>query len=193
MKKQILIINGSPQSKSGNCAYLIQQIQNKYKAYQFEVLHLKSTNSSTAQIFKKIQNNHAVLFVSGTYWDSWGSPLQKFLEDFTPFEGHPSLVGKPAGVITLMHSVGGKSVLSRLQGVLNTLGFLIPPMGGMTYALSNQLITRGKRAHTQHADDFWSLDDIDVILSNLVLTSEQHDQWKAWPVDRKNFKKVWLK
>ena len=27
------------------------------------------------------------VFATGTYWDSWGSPLQKFLEETTAFEG----------------------------------------------------------------------------------------------------------
>lgn len=127
--------------------------------------------------------------MTGTYWDSWGSPLQKFLEDFTDYEVRESILGKPAGVITLMHSVGGKEVLSRLQGVLSSMGFLIPPLTGMTCSLATEIAAK---KNPQHAKDFWTLGDLEIVLQNIRAAAELEKPWSAWPVDRKNYKARWL-
>lgn len=186
---QLLIINGSIHGPRGNCGTLIQALQRQRKEVQWEVLHLAKSNYNS-RIRQKIQKADAILFLSGTYWDSWGSPLQKFLEDATDLEGRPEILGKPAGVCVLMHSVGGKSVLSRLQGVLSTMGYLIPPMSGMTYALSGKLALKSK---SPHAEDFWCLEDLQVIVDNLLLAATVKTRWVSWPVDRKNFRKIWIK
>lgn len=99
-------------------------------------------------------------------------------------------MGKPAAVCVLMHSVGGKSVLSRLQGVLSSMGFLIPPMSGMVLSLNSQQAQDNKNALNE---DFWCLDDLDVILDNLCVATAASIHWKSWPVDRKDFRKKWLK
>ena len=85
---------------------------------QIEDMHEQQINLEAA-----LKMAEAVLFVTGTYWDSWGSPLQKFLEDHAYLETSPVLMGKPAGAIVLQHFCGGKAVLSRLQGVLSTWDF----------------------------------------------------------------------
>ena len=64
---------------------------------------------------------------------------RNFFETITNLEGDVCFFGKPAAAIVTMHSVGGKEVLSRLQGVLNTHSdFSIPPMSAMTYSYTNQ-------------------------------------------------------
>lgn len=186
---QILIINGSIHGESGNCGLLIQELQKKHQDIQWASVNLAKTKFGPS-LLRKINKADALLFLTGTYWDSWGSPLQKFLEDATDLEGRPEILGKPAGVCVLMHSVGGKGVLSRLQGVLSTMGFLIPPMSGIAYSLSGQLALKSKN---RHAKDFWCLEDLDVIVKNLVLATQSTTHWKAWPVDRKNFRKKWVK
>lgn len=190
-RPKFLIISGSPQGARSNSAQIITWLKKNFKKISFEVIHLAQTKKSASDLFDEIQQSQAILFITGTYWDSWGSPLQKFLEDFTPYEGHHLLLGKPAGVITLMHSVGGKEILSRLQGVLSTLGFQIPPMSGMAYSLVSELALRKK--NTTHAKDFWSLEDLTVILNNLELASQAEIHWKSWPVDRNNPQRRWLK
>ena len=93
--------------------------------------------SSTLSINESVQllrQANGIVFVTGTYWDSWGSPLQKFLEDLTPWECSDVWLGKPAAVVVSMQEVGGKAVLSRLQGVLSSLGCIIPPCSGMVYS-----------------------------------------------------------
>lgn len=188
--KKIVLFNGSPQGRKGNCQKLIHQIQKSLKSQaSLEVIHL-SEKRSLKPVLEKFKAADGFIFVTGTYWDSWGSPLQKLLEDMTALEGCVDLLGKPCAVFVLMHSVGGKGVLSRLQGVLSTMGFLIPPMGGMVYSLASDLAL--KNSKSSHKDDFWALDDIHRILKNLLLSLEIKVAWQVWPVDSKNFRKLWL-
>jgi hypothetical protein len=69
-------------------------------------------------------------------------------------------ISKPCAVFILMQSVGGKSVLSRLQGVLSMMGLLIPPMSGMAYSLVSDLAM--KVPSTQN-EDFWSFKDANQV------------------------------
>jgi len=188
--KKILLFNGSPQGRHGNCQKLILEIQKQLKTRAtLEVIHL-ADKKSFKPIVDKIKKADGVLFVTGTYWDSWGSPLQKLLEEMTELEGCPELLGKPCAVFVLMHSVGGKGVLSRLQGVLSTMGFLIPPMTGMVYSLASDLALKNSRS--VHKDDFWQLEDTEKVLENFLLSLQIKISWASWPVDRKNFRKLWL-
>ena len=191
LKKKILIINGSPQGPRGNSHRLIQKVIKELgSGVQTKCVHLVQKNYSE-QLKVQINKAHGLIFVSGTYWDSWGSPLQEFLEKATAIEGTKAVVGKPCAVFVLMHSVGGKGVLSRLQGVLSTLGFLIPPMSGMVYSSLSHRISKSSPQKTD--EDIWVLKDIKLILSNLKLSLEIQKDWLCWPVDRKNFVRLWLK
>lgn len=195
--KKILIFNASPEVQKGNCALLIEKnIQPSLaKSVKTEVVHLaKLKNLGTnKKLLKSIQQASGFIFVSGTYWDSWGSPLQKYLEEMTYLEGTSAYLGKPAAVVILNHSVGGKAVLSRLQGVLVTLGCLIPPMSGMVYGLNTELVLKkSSKTKSSHQDDFWSLDDLQIIFENLLRSLKIDIAWAQWPVDRQNFKKLWL-
>lgn len=185
----ILILNGSVHGDAGNCGIIIQEIRQRYKHIHWDLINLSKTKFS-AGLVKKIQKSDAILCLTGTYWDSWGSPLQRFLEEATDLEARPEILGKPAGVCVLMHSVGGKSVLSRLQGVFSSLGFLIPPMSGMTYSLSGQLALKTKN---MNAKDFWCLEDLEIIVENLSIAAQKKMPWRTWPIDRKNFRKNWVK
>jgi len=188
--KSILIINGSISGDKGNCGQLVKQIQRHISdSYSVQTLTLSKKINKKA-VEKKLSKASAFVFVTGTYWDSWGSPLQKFLEDFTDLEGTPVFMGKPCAVFVLNHSVGGKSVLSRLQGVLSTFGCIIPPMSGMVYSLVNDIVI--KKTKSVHADDLWSLSDIAVVIANLQLATETEIKWQSWAVDRKNFRKLWI-
>lgn len=193
MKKSsssILVLNGSPQGSRGNCAVFIKKLKKKISSSaHLEVVHLKDYSYSR-QLRDKILDAQAVIFTTGTYWDSWGSPLQKLLEEMTEIEGHKELMGKPCAVFVFMHSIGGKGILSRLQGVLSTFGFLVPPMSGMVYSLVSDIALKSK---SSHADDFWHLNDADLIIENLIRAAETKIEWKIWPVDMKDAKRVWLK
>lgn len=130
------------------------------------------------------------LFGTGTHWDSWSSVLQRFLEAATPLEGTATWLGKPAAVVVTEHSVGGKAVLSRLQGVLVTLGCSLPPMSGLVLSRAALLAATQDPAA---ARDFWSRSDLGVVCHNLLTATRVRAQpWKAWPVDRADFRARWL-
>jgi chromate reductase, NAD(P)H dehydrogenase (quinone) len=195
--KKILIFNASPDGEKGNCALLIKKniLPSLKNSVETEVVHLAKLKNfkSNKKLASALKHASGFIFVSGTYWDSWGSPLQKYLEDMTHLEGTSAYLGKPAAVIVLNHSVGGKSVLSRLQGVLVTLGCMIPPLSGMVYGLNTDLALKNStKSKSKHQDDFWTLDDLQLILENLVQSMQIEITWVQWPVDRKNFKKLWL-
>lgn len=185
--KKILVLNGSPSGKKGNCARFISSLP-KLKGVKFSIVHLAKEGYSSA-LKKEISKADGFVFVTGTYWDSWGSPLQKLLEDITDLEGTDAVIGKPAAVFVLMHSVGGKGVLSRLQGVLSTFGCLIPPMSGMVYSLVSDIALQTKNSH---AADFWQKEDAELILLNLVKATGIQINWADWPVDKKDPRRLWI-
>lgn len=189
--KKILILNGSLGGNSGNTEFLLERLQKNIPSS--EVVHLKDLLEKKIDIKNlktKLQHADGFVFTSGTYWDSWGSPMQYFLEAATEFEASDIFMGKPAAVMITMHSVGGKGVLSRLQGVLNTLGMLIPPMSGIVYSLAGQLALE---TESTFAEDFWSLEDVDIIAHNLLTAINKETTYRAWPVDHKDPKRLWVK
>lgn len=189
-QKNLLILNGSIQGSKGNCGLLIKNLKKKYASlFQISVSHLKS--ETRHQITKKLMNADCLLLVTGTYWESWGSPMQKFFEDFTDLEATKAFVGKPAGFIVLCHSVGGKSVLSRMQANLNLFGCLLPPFCGMELSLVAQSMLNMDRKNI-HQKDLWHVDDIETILINMQTAALGRADYQAWPVDKKNFRKIWL-
>lgn len=132
----------------------------------------------------------ALVIATGTYWDSWSSLLQQFLEQATPSEGTPLWLGKPAAVLVTAHAVGGKGVLSRLQGVLATFGALIPPMGGLAITRVGELA----RAHGgPGCEDIWSVDDVAVVCHNLRACARGEREFQAWPVGRGDPGERWLR
>lgn len=192
MKKKILIINGSANGQLGQSAAIshaiIDQLSNN-----IEFRHLVLRDQQEMSIWKdQLAWAEGFIFITGTYWDSWGSPLQFFLEQTTEWEVSKLWLGKPAGVIVTMHSVGGKAILSRLQGVLNTLGMIIPPLCGLVYSLNTHLIDK----ESDHYDDFWHLEEIPLIVNNVAKQIEINHQvkieWQTWDVDRADVKRPWL-
>jgi len=186
----ILILNATLGGTQGNTYPLL----NRAKQY------LEKTNTVTEVILEDkldftvleplLAQADAFLIGTGTHWDSWSSRLQQFLELATPTEGSNLWLGKPAGVIVTMHSVGGKGVLSRLQGVLNTYGCLIPPMSGMVYSWANQVTL----ASTENqVVDVWCPADVDIICFNLETALGKHKTYKAWDMDHTHFNDKWIK
>lgn len=189
----LLIINGSIHGSKGNCGLLISHLKKGYRSeHTIQVVHLKNKIKTQKTILGQIAWADSVIFMTGTYWDSWGSPLQKFFEDFTDLEATSEVVGKPAGVVVMCHSVGGKGIISRLQGNLNIFGFQIPPFCGMELSLVTQSLLANDQKN-KHRKDLWHIDDVEIIIDNLNIASQQKNHYQSWEVDKKNFRKTWVK
>lgn len=191
MPSKITVINGSLGGESGNTwavvGHLLRHLSPKAEVTSIHLSH--GVEMTTLE--DRLAEANGFVFATGTYWDSWGSPLQQFLENITRHEGTSLWLGKPAAVIVTMHSVGGKGVLSRLQGVLSTLGLLIPPMSGIVYSLSNHLALQ--TISERFDSDLWQLEDLSVVAQNLMIAAEsRRSDWKAWPVDRQDPKRTWI-
>jgi len=226
---KILYINGSIHGANGQSGTLFKHLKMNWPGLSPQNWDLQqiilqewfahphtSTEEMVLNLDQQLKSAQAIIYATGTYWDSWGSPLQKFLEIVTSLEGSQAFLGKPAAVFVTMHSVGGKSVLSRLQGVLNTLGHLIPPQAGFVYSLSTHLLkeelAEGKASQKlkDHADDLWSLNDLPTLIHNLTWAAQLQklngfhsddaqkfaqtfpQTFQSWPVDRKNFSLPWM-
>lgn len=135
----------------------------------------------------------AIVIATGTYWDGFSSHLQRFFEEATETEGTDLWLGKPIACLVSAHSAGGKAVLSRLQGVLVTLGASIPPMGGLVVTLAAQIAI--DHATPEEAADLWCVADLEVVCHNLLVAARTADRaaYRAWHVDRRDPMRVWLR
>jgi flavodoxin len=178
---KLLIIEGGIHGRTKNCGEIIKAITVLSPFEETEVVYL----SEKMPLERDLCAADAYLLITGTYWDSCGSPMQKFIEDFTHLEADPRIAGKPVGVITLCHFVGGKSVLSRLQGVFSCMGFLIPPMSGV-------VLERDSINSDCSDDDSWGLSDIDIVLKNIHVAATHPAPYVMWKVNRGDFEKLWV-
>jgi multimeric flavodoxin WrbA len=188
----ILILNGSLGGPAGNTAAVLQPLIACLAARcSVESVHLATDTRTPPELESLLLRADGFVFASGTYWDSWGSPLQRFLEQSTHLEASSVWLGKPAAVVVTMHVGGGKGVLSRLQGVLSTLGLLIPPMTGFLYSLACHL-AMGEAPASTHLGDFWQMDDLQAIAHNLLEAAAYRPQWKTWIIDRQPPDRRWM-
>jgi chromate reductase len=206
---RVLLINGSPAGRQGNTASVLERmaacLRERAVVDSLILDSLVLAESHDPLVWEaRIRASEAFVFATGTYWDSWGSPLQRFLESLTSIEASDAWLGKPAAVLVTMHSVGGKGVLSRLQGVLNTLGLLLPPLTGWVFSAASQTAISGveHRAEGEShwptprdravTDDLWRLDDLTIVAHNLLEALYRTHRWQAWPVDRAHFQDRWV-
>jgi len=188
----VLVLNGSLGGACGNTSAVLQSLQTSLeKRASVEVVHLASDVRTPEQLRERMLMAGAFVFATGTYWDSWGSPMQRFLEQSTELEASDVWLGKPAAVVVTMHSVGGKGVLSRLQGVLTTLGCSIPPMTGFVYSLAAHLAMR-EAPNSAHLGDFWQLADLETVAHNLLEAASHRANYDTWVVDRRNPHRLWI-
>jgi len=184
---KILIINGGLGGKMGNTAAVLKYFNKTLeKRCQTKIIHLQEERFRT-----DLSLYDGFVFATGTYWDGWGSPLQVFFEHITHLEATDAIFGKPAAAIVTMHSMGGKSVLSRLQGVLNTFGFYIPPMSAMVYSMMNHIIIKSAPDNS-FIEDVWGLEDLNIVANNLTEACLETNQWQRWEVDTKPAERRWI-
>ncbi len=216
-RPHLLLLNASLAGDAGNTAVLLAHARRHLaRRATVESLTLASlpfsdqTSVSGSQpsalgseLLSSLQRADGLLIGTGTHWDSWSSVLQKFLEDATPHEGTALWLGKPAAVVVSEHSVGGKGVLSRLQGVLVTLGCTLPPMSGLVLSRA-ALLAAQQAPDPATTSDFWCEADLRVVCHNLAeaarvsLPSPRRSghaarpHWSTWPVDRRDFNARWI-
>jgi len=192
-RQTITLVNGSLGGADGNTGTLLLPMLRRLRSdVLVEELHLAQDARAIDELAPLLARSDGFVFATGTYWDSWGSPLQRFLEQSTALEAGPVWLGKPAAVVVTMHSVGGKGVLSRLQGVLSTLGLSIPPMSGLVVSLATELAVAHPSA-LEEARDFWSEDDLEVAAHNLLEAARGGGAFRAWPVSRADASRRWVR
>ena len=193
-RPRVLLLDASLSGPGGNSSILLDLLAARLatRALVERVALSGPSARDFAALEPALHAADAFVFATGTHWDSWSSPLQKFLEDATPAEASPLWLGKPAAVLVTEHSVGGKAVLSRLQGVLVTLGCALPPLSGIVLAKSAQLARR-HAPDPSAAEDFWAPDDLAVVAHNLLAgLHATPPAWRSWLVDRRHFREVWI-
>lgn len=178
---KFLFVNGSLRGELGNTQLLLEQARLRLpEACQAETLTLASYAGSVEALAQRLVDADALLFATGVYWSSWGSPLQRFLEVMTSYELTPCFLGKPAGVLVNLDSVGGMDVAQRLQGALCMLGCVLPPLSGVVLTRTG-LALQGQPG----AEDVFQLDDLRVALKNLALMAEApRPRWQTWEIAR---------
>lgn len=181
MARRILFLNGSVRGDHGNTRALLNRAA-AFLPQSIEAEHLTLTtySGSVAALAEALASSSALVFGTGVYWSSWGSPLQRFLEVMTSYEVSECFLGKPAAVIASMDSVGGADLVARLQGVLSFLGCLIPPLSGAVISRA------GLRARREPGfEDVFSVEDVRVVIDNLVLAIDAaRAPWRSWDVAR---------
>jgi multimeric flavodoxin WrbA len=187
-RPHLLIINAGLAGSGGNTAVYLEQLRRAVGRRATVAEAVLADGFSFPALVPELKRANAFVFGTGTHWDSWSSLLQKFLEEATPSEGTQLWLGKPAGCLVTEHSVGGKDVLARLQGVLVTFGCLIPPMSGIV--LSRVAKVAGQ-SDPQAAEDFWCPADLNVVAHNVTEAAKGGQKWKTWPVDRADFDARW--
>lgn len=186
MKLKIIILNGSIRGTESNsydvavkAAKLLKQ---KFKL-DSEIINLSHPPKRVSTLNKKLEACSGILVVSGTYWNNIGSPLQRFIEVFTPFEQTPTFLGKPLATVITMDSAGGLDVASKVHSIFSGLGCWTPPCA--TVVLSRVGIDAVKRTQNQKNDpneDVWRIADLEILLHNLSIASAlPKAKWKSWP------------
>jgi len=195
----ITIINGSIGGKNGNTGSLIKKIKKKIYSIdsniKIKILHLHK-DFYWPKVRHLIKDSDALIFCTGTYWDSWGSPMQQLFEKMTEIEGKKHLLGKPAAAIVTMHSVGGKEISSRIQGVLSSMGCILPPFSAFAYSYADHVAHQSRFMGKKLLDDVWKIDDLHALLWNIIECSKGRKDWKVWSyLDTEAFNptSVWLK
>lgn len=187
---RILIVNAALNGRNGNTAVLLKRAEDFLHPFA-EVRQVCLCEAyEYTHIVAELTAAQGIIFGTGTHWDSWSSLLQRLLEDATPEEGGAVWFAKPAGVLVSMHSVGGKGVVSRLQGVLCTLGCLIPPMSGLAYSYVNQ---SALTIPTVLTADLWSMEDAEVVAWNVLTAARTDYAYRRWPVEGKCARQKWIR
>jgi len=183
--KNVLIINGAIGGRTGNTSMLLKKVKKtilkQHDNVRVKIIQLYPTFCWNA-VKRNIKKADCLIFSTGTYWDSWGSPMQQLFEKMTILEGSDYLLGKPACAIVTMHSVGGKEVCSRILGNLVSLGCMIPPFAGFAYSYADHVAHKSRTSSKRLLDDVWHIEDLETLLHNLIKAAdiESKPEYRVW-------------
>jgi multimeric flavodoxin WrbA len=183
--KNVLIINGAIGGRTGNTSMLLKKIKKtilkQHDNVRVKIIQLYPTFCWNS-VKRNIKKADCLIFSTGTYWDSWGSPMQQLFEKMTILEGSDYLLGKPACAIVTMHSVGGKEVCSRILGNLVSLGCMIPPFAGFAYSYADHVAHKSRTSSKRLLDDVWHIEDLETLLHNLIKAAdiESKPEYRVW-------------
>jgi chromate reductase len=145
---------------------------------------------SLERVMEACNGANAFIFGTGTYWDSWGSAVQRFFEMTAHTEASDTWLGKPVGAIITAHAVGAKGVLSRLLGICNQYGMSLPPFAGMTYTWANDVAIRNASEHL--GTELWRPADVEVVAHNVLEMANGGNNWRKWPTSEGLYGEKWL-
>lgn len=184
-QSSILIINGSVRGNTGNSGKMAQwahsylQTQPSVKA---GVLTLCEPLPAVERVYRLLAAHDAFLLLTGVYWHSWGSPLQRFIEVVTAFEHSPAFSGKPVACGASMDSVGGAEMMARLLNVFSGLGCWSPPCACVLLSrVGQEAMVASAGKENDENEDVWRMEDMEVVLDNLIIASRFKPEWKGWP------------
>ena len=171
-QKKILIINGSIRGNRGNSgalAKIAEALITSNLAATASIIHLAEPKPSIKEVYDLLTRSDGFLIVTGTYWNNWGSPLQRFIEVATAFENSPAFFGKPLACAITMDSVGGVEVAARIQAVFSGLGCWSPPCSTVVISrVGQEAILASKEQMEDANEDVWRVTDLNIILKNLI-------------------------
>ena len=179
MKTRLLFLNGSLRGTAGNTQrFLMRAATHLNGRAQVEHLSLADYTGTVEELVEILRQADGFLLGSGVYWNSHGSPMQRFLEVVTGWEATDVFLGKPVGVVLGMDSVGGMEVASRLLSVLNLFGCTSPPFAAVVLSRVSQ-----KATADSNAKDVYAESDVCILADNILLAAQSYQpKWLAWEV-----------
>jgi NADPH-dependent FMN reductase len=184
-----LIVNAGLAGAAGNSQIVAERCAKLLTSWSVPHRLLVLRDEPHDAVHRALEHAERLIFISGTYWGGCSSLLQRLLEELTSTEASQLWLGKPAAVFVSAHQVGAQSVLWRLQGLLVTLGCLIPPLSGVVITRLGEEL---RRRAPELCQDVWGLEDVETALANLCATPSLRGHFRAWPVDREHFGERWL-
>lgn len=184
---KILIINGSIRGKLGNSGKIAKKAAefiSFQKETQCSVLTLADPMPSIKDVRGLLNDSDCFLIISGSYWNSCGSLLQRFIEVTTVYENTEVFFGKPVACAISMDSVGGVEVASHIHSVFSAFGCWSPPCSTLVISrVGQEAVKATSDLEDDPNEDVWRLDDIEIVLRNLIVSARIKGDWEHWPND----------
>ena len=179
---KLLALNGGVRGETGDSQRALTAALAFAGDVDVACVVLASYRGTVEAMVELVRAADAFLVVTGTYWGSWGSPLQRFLEVMTPLEASDAFLAKPAACVVTMDSVGGSEVGARLLSTFTTLGCMTAPFPLVVLSRVGAAVD-GKPGF----DDVWQKRDLEVTMANLLAstkTAQERARFRAWHVEK---------